>query len=249
MTNDNINRTNWKSFTKVLDIIIENEGVVFGGAVRDMVSRDTAAREFMKWKNTQDAEWMLLYTDITNHPESADRVMIPTDIDAVIHHTKLDKLLDVMKQNQFITKLKWKRDAKNYLPNIDVPVGAINHHRYVIRPRTTINFKDLSSEILSFINSECMESIRHIVNTASKIKGIVIDLMVIMNDESYDPPFSNLDFECNGLVLTKHGIRLSKYLLDSLIGAQRGRRCDPLLIQEYIAKIQEDIINKLARPI
>lgn len=249
MTNDNINRTNWKSFTNLVDIIIENDGVVFGGAVRDMISRDNASREFMKWKNDQTSDWMLLYSDITNHPESADRVMMPKDIDAVIHHTKLEKLLEVIKKNNFTVRLKWVRDAKNYLPNISVPVGSINHYRYVIRPKTAIHFKELSPEILSFINSECRESIHHIMNMASSIKGIDMDLMVVMNDESYDPPFSNLDFECNGLVLTKHGIRLSKYLLDSLLGAGRNRRCDPLLIQEYIAKIQKDIIDKLARPV
>ena len=249
MTDDNINRINWKSFTNAIDLIIENGGKIFGGAVRDMIARDIAARRFIQWRSEQENNFRLFYTDLNNHPSSSDRVIMPKDIDAVIHHSKLENLITNLKKNKFQVKLKWMRDAKNYLPNINVPVGTIQHHRYVICPKTTLNFKELSDEVRSLINTECRAAINIINNMTSNIQKIIIDLMVIMNDEKYDPPFGNLDFECNGLILTKYGIRLCSYLNVSLTDTPQCRKCDPILIQAYIEKIKKDIVNKIAHPI
>jgi len=57
------------------------------------------------------------------------------------------------------------------------------------------------------------------------------------------PPFANLDFECNGLVLTRDGIALSEHLKAHIVGA----RDNPMRQQREIQRILKETLEWKAR--
>jgi len=244
---DSVNRSHWVSFTDVIDAIIHNNGLIFGGAVRDVILRDKAAESYYEFMGEScDSD---IYTDTEIHPESKDRVMIPHDIDATIHHSHFDELMQTLTTMKYTARTLFKRDAKKYLPNLDAKEGDIMHHKIILRPMDVLTYS-MAPAIMKLFKKEFAHEMAILQRTFSKhTRTIMLDIMVIMNDTHYDPPFGNLDFECNGLVQDKHGIRLSKHLLSQTqaFGHNKYRLNDPMRLQRQLLRIQSDIINKIAR--
>ena len=243
---DNVNRSHWVSFTDIIDAIIHHEGLIFGGAVRDIILRDKAAESYYEFMGAScDSD---IYTNTEIHPESKDRVMIPNDIDATIHHSKFDDLMQTLTKMKYTARTLFKRDAKKYLPNLTANEGDIMHHKIILRPMDILTYS-MAPAILKLFKKEFAAELAILQRAFSKhTRTIMLDIMVIMNDTHYDPPFGNLDFECNGLVQDKHGIRLSKHLLSQAhFGHNLYRINDPMRLQRQLLRIQTDIINKIAR--
>jgi len=244
---DNVNRSHWVSFTDVIDAIIHHEGVIFGGAVRDIILRDKAAESYYEFMGEScDSD---IYTNTEIHPESKDRVMIPNDIDAAIHHSHFAELMKTFTTMKYTARTVFKRDAKKYLPNLTANEGDIMHHKIILRPMDTLTYS-MAPAMKKLFEKEFAQELATLQKAFSKnTRTIMLDVMVIMNETHYDPPFGNLDFECNGLVQDKHGVRLSKHLLSQTqaFGKNKYRINDPMRLQRQLLRIQSDIINKIAR--
>ena len=201
---DNINRAIWKFYMKIIQVIIENDGKIFGGAVRDIYSRDYYARQFYNKYGARDVDgknWEYKkYTDATLYPETKDRFNLPKDIDACIDNNKLQNMLRMLHLNHFKVHTIFSRDAKKYLPNIFVEEGEVTHYRIKIKPDIFIrmDIPNIMRDLLAPQFNYLIEQSRMI---NQQMGYITLDLMVNMTDRDIDPPYGNLDFECNGLIL------------------------------------------------
>jgi hypothetical protein len=246
---DNINRAIWKFYMKVIQVIIENEGKIFGGAVRDIYSRHYYAGQFYNKYGTRDLDgknWEYKkYTDATFCPETKDRFSLPKDIDACIKNDKLQNVLRILHLNHFKVHTIFSRDAKKYLPNIFVEEGEVTHYRIKIKPDIFIRMEipNIMRDILAPQFNYLIEQSRMI---NQQMGYITLDLMVNMTDRDIDPPYGNLDFECNGLILTQDGIRLSRCLRPA---SAYKDSIYPLQISEKLHDVQKDIIAKRAIPV
>lgn len=239
---NNINKARWNFFTKVVQCLLDAGGVVFGGAVRDIYARDYNSKMYYETVgNNNDAN--KFYLDEEYHKEFKDRMIFPKDLDASIHRTKQETFLQSLHKHNFHVKTLFTRDAKTYLPNINVELDEVMHLRLEIRPHMFVKL-DKPSCMTDLLRNE-FDAILTKMNQLKKDMGIVIiDLLVNQSDKELDPPFGDLDFECNGLILTKDGIRLSRCLHD-----RWHNRTYPIELDNKLARIKQDILRKYAVPI
>lgn len=236
-----INKAKWQFFMKVVQVVLDVNGLIFGGAVRDIYARDYCARNF--YKKVGPSRAREFYLDTEYHEEFKDRVIIPNDLDATIHHTKLEELLLQLKQKNMVVKTLFCRDAKTYLPNLNVNKNEVMHYRFEIRPNIFVKF-DRPSFARELFEDEFEKMLTKVYKTKQEIGAVYVDLLVNQTDKDLDPPFGDLDFECNGLILSKDGIRMSRCLHYTWVP-----RIYPVEMDERLAQIKEDIINKRAVPI
>lgn len=235
------NKSQWRFFTKVVQCLLDTGGIVFGGAVRDIYARDNNAKMFYEKVGYENANEF--YLDEDYHTEFKDRKMIPKDLDASIHHTKVKSFLDLLYKNNLNIHILYKRDAKTYLPNINVETGEVTHWCISVRPHMFVKL-DKPSFMTDLLKDEFEAIMVKINKLKQDISPIFIDLLVNQTDRDIDPPFGDLDFECNGLVLTQDGIRLSRCLHDKWYN-----RTYPLELDSKLERIKKDILRKYAVPI
>jgi hypothetical protein len=246
---DDINKARWKFMSSIMECILQNNGVLFGGVVRDIFTRDYYASKFYSKygkRNGDGSNWEhKYYTDHTFDPETKDRYMFPKDIDASMSDDNLKLLFMTFHRKHFNIKTLFIRDAKKYIPNISVDETEVLHYRLKITPDLLLHI-DAPYCTKNLIRKDIKNFHKKYKELNTKIGDVIIDLMVNVSKNDYDPPFGNLDFECNGLVMNKDGIRLSRYLQNTDISIFNQL---PLHNTEKIANILKCIINKIAIPI
>jgi len=246
---DTINRATWKFYMKVVQVIIDNDGKIFGGAVRDIYSRDYYARQFYSKYGAKELDgknWdYKKYTDPTLSPETKDRFILLKDIDACINNDDLQHMIRMLHMNHFKVHTIFSRDAKKYLPNVCVEEGDIIHYRMKIKPDIFIRM-DIPNVMRDLLGAQFNNILEQSQMVNKQVGSITLDLMVNMTNRKIDPPYGNLDFECNGLILTKDGIRLTRCLRSH---STNKYRIYPLEITDKLNQIQKDIIAKRAIPV
>lgn len=246
---DDINKAKWKFMVSVMECIISCNGTLFGGVVRDIFTRDYYANKFYAKYGRRDengSNWdNKYYTDPSLDPDTKDRYMFPKDIDASINDNDLKMLFLMFHKRRFDIKTVFIRDAKKYIPSINVDETDILHYRLKITPDLYIHI-DAPNSIKRLIRKNIKKDYKKYKDINKKIGDILIDLLVNVSKNDYDPPFGNLDFECNGLVMNKDGIRLSRYLQNTDIYSYNML---PLHNTEKVANILSCIIKKIAVPI
>jgi len=246
----------YKLKKEIAKIILHEGGHIFGGYVRDKLLHDSHAQKFYKKHGGESAS---LYSDKTCSPEFSGRFVCPTDIDCYMKKTCLDKVIQNLKDAKMNVKEHFDRDPVSYLPNLNISRGSMRHYRLGV----SVFHQNIIREI-SFAIHDCLHSSAsrllggqittflenlHRENTQGLPKQyapIYIDVFcpVIEEDfDTYEAPFSNIDFECNGLIYTAQGIRLSK----SVFSEGEPSPIDmPLNAFQKMAKIIDDIDNRVA---
>jgi hypothetical protein len=87
----------WKCFKTILHECINYKGIVYGGAVRDMMLHNMHAREFKK-KHSMDQ-----YGRLDVSPETIGRLVIPKNIDCLISDNNYTKMLKHLKNLYDVT--------------------------------------------------------------------------------------------------------------------------------------------------
>lgn len=188
-----------------------------------------------------------LYNNSGAFPHLFGRWIRPVDIDATIHQSKMDGLITELEKTFKVHRI-FSRDPKNYLPHMQIQNGDLTHVRYKIFPIK----RDMNSRIIDALKSmhEATKSILkdHIVEFMNsiniamyKMPTFTIDIMVNMRsitEPMYDPPFGNLDFECNALLLKKDGYSVSSQLISSMMS--------PSARHQKMMRIMQDILQKKA---
>ena len=246
-TKDRVNSMKWKVTSHIMGKIIECGGKVFGGAVRDSIIHNVAAEKFYEIPCNNYS-----YDDKTAHTHLSGRFVIPKDIDAVIHTSLFKPLIDELKKMYTITTSTGdsveyffdEEDEASDAPN--TPLSEMTHHRMVLTP---INKTDLKIFLKKMIPVElwgdlCTD-VMDAINTVHT-PSIKIDLFEV-RVANVEPPFGHLDFECNGLVMDKHGVRLSNILVEEAI--HYAHRYNPAKTMGMLSRIVSDINNMRAVPV
>ena len=222
-------RDKWLCMCAVRDIILSNNGIIFGGFVRDSIMHDAGAQKFYKkFPRPQDR---FRYNDSSYDISSNHRLILPNDIDVSISERNYTKFVEDMKVNRFNVIELFSHDPMHYFPSIDVEDPSLQHIKLLIQ----INFSAIRHEIaLLPMNSKKIRD---------KLEGIIsspqIYVDILRSKKPYNDPFiSKIDFECNGLFQTKFGTGVASLLLKDAVG---------ILAQNQVKdKIIKDIIDNRA---
>jgi hypothetical protein len=153
-------------------LVQQVDGIVFGGYVRDSIIHDHYASEFY---NTPDSD-LKRYNDPKYLPETADRLIIPNDIDCYMLSSQLNLFKEKVKENRLYIVQERTRHAHIYIPDVNADLL-----------HTTL-------KITFAINPILFDTVK------PSIFEIKID--IIHGSEDIEPPFGTFDFECNTVVLT-----------------------------------------------
>jgi hypothetical protein len=225
------NRDTWKTMLKIRNIILDNDGMIYGGFVRDSIIHDHFAQEFYKkypYSSPQN------YMNKECYPETWQRTSIPNDIDIFITENKFHDLIEILRRNHFEVKIVFRHDPRDYFPDIDMRAdNTLLHSRLLVKPSVV---KDVKRLLLS-TSIDTIE-IKNVLKNLS-VPEIKIDVLTSLNDNIKEPFVSPLDFECNALYLTK-GLNIN-------VSSKLTGNISILDVQAKKNAIIEDIIQKRTR--
>ena len=230
----------WKYKNKLISVVIKNDGEVFGGAVRDKYLHDIHARNFYEQFAKDGICYHMkdiYYSNKSYHPEFFGRWIIPNDIDAYIHVSKLDNLVKKLSSFGQVIKV-FSHDPSQYLQNIVLNENEVKHNCYKIYPSIGI---DIQYILASMADHHCnVEKLKELIALANTEFEIKLDLIVYMKENNKN--FNNLDFECNGLIMNNKSIKLC----DHLLAVRQINKYDVVEVMEYTMKVLNDIKNRKA---
>lgn len=192
----------WKASLAVLKHICNNKGLVFGGAVRDLVLRRSCARKFY---NAVPSDKHHLYGDAAFRPEapplgSLDRLLLFRDIDACIEKEHVNALLQALRGDCIYSTLLFKCYAQ-YVDK-SLPGKSFVLHRYLLEwgPSDWKAFFGKTLRSAKFCKGICNDLQRSSANLFAGC-SMLLDLLVFStgNLESKLPIGSKMDFLCNAL--------------------------------------------------
>lgn len=239
----------------IMKTVIKAGGTVFGGAVRDYWLHDRHAFDFYGVvardgfsEGMGPGHMDALYKEQSFLPEYRGRHVIPVDIDANIHADQLDALVKGLEEQKFVVRKVFDREPCNYLPNLSLAPGEMRHIRYRVYPFRSPSrvFHNIMESMHSGFGFLFKSFVSNIVDTVGRVSDllpkVMLDVMVCQvprGQKQPVPPFANLDFECNGLLMRADGgIMVSPYI---------GHMHDPIGLHLKLTLILDDILNFRAR--
>ena len=234
-------RVEWKMKKAMMVDIIANNGYIFGGAVRDWHLHEKGATAFYRahvGKGKTNAQVDALYNDEEYMPEFGHRMVVPVDIDACIPSAYLDGLLKSWKEKRFNVVRIFSHDPAEYIPGIELQPGEVEHMRFKVfmAPKIFTMFPTPLAQELDQMLVAFAKQVEDKIQ--GSLKPFTIDLMVVKGQlQGLEAPFGNLDFECNGLIASKEGIKLSKHVCGGF---------DPMHYNGERNRILDDIMGKKA---
>lgn len=214
--------------TSIAKILLHEDGHIFGGYVRDKLLHDLHAQKFYKkypYTTNGNDDNNLLYQDTSIEPELLGRLVSPNDIDCYMKASSFKNVLNELSLSGLVTHKIFERDPKQYLSNLNIPQGSMKHLRYAItlwspfkiyklKNSITNILHDVAAKILSNEIDTFIQNLENkIANDRNLFPKVYLDVFIPVDDNDfnkYEAPFSNLDFECNGLIYTKKGIHMSQ---------------------------------------
>lgn len=204
----------WKIKNQIINTAVRNGGTVFGGAVRDKYLHDSHAIKFYDaHKDTK------MYNDYNYMPHLFGRWTVPNDIDISVDECDFNELKESLEKH-FNMKLLHIEDITEtkYFNNQNLESGQIMHYKYSVFPKNiAYDIMEMKDGVYGHLYKEFLKTIDKFNQT---IKPVNVDILVNISDYKLSPPFGELDFLCNGLILNKDGFALSnicRFLCDSPI--------------------------------
>lgn len=210
------------------------DGTVFGGAVRDLVRKDYMCKEYFSKGFKKET-----FSDPSVCPETADRLLVPSDID--IHFTERTFFLAFRKslRDMFYDVRVVRGGGCNLHEYNTTTMGpGVRHFKMVAKLNMT------PPQIIKYIKFPSKSVARKLFTepvvrslgsmTVPDVPEIKIDIVISKN---LAPPFSNLDFRCNGLVMDSDGV----HLCDDLASDKT-----PIEMTQELVSIFEEIRTKRA---
>ena len=207
------------------DIIIDNGGVIFGAFVRDSIIHDSNDQKFHeKFKNMTD---IIFYNNPKFDPETTNRLMIPQEIDVNITERNYHKFIIEMKQKRFKVVELFCHFARDDFRSILVNDQNMKH----IKLSVVIDYDTLNREIdLLPIHGKIRKRLVGVINSP------MILVNILRSTRTYADPFiSHIDFECNGLFLTKFGISVSSSIHSEFIGILAANQLKERIVNDIIS--------------
>jgi len=172
----------YEQLTKLIKIITENDGKVFGGCTRDLILREVNTHKFWKYCRDNNYNFINNFYNPTICPETYyGRTKLPNDIDIQCIYSSIEKLLKTFKELGFtLTKLE--------VPELYRLYYGINRDKYKLEYKPQHNKTNTTLEKL--YNKQLYYSIK-------------IDIIYASTQKELDKYFdTKLDFMCNQLQIT-----------------------------------------------
>lgn len=207
------NRNKFCLMQEVAELAVKRGGKVFGGYVRDFILHEVGCKKFFAQKHTNQQ-----FEDTTVSPETLDRLLVPKDVDV---HFKTHEDAQVFERDLVDRSFMLKKRRIRY----GVKVG------YTLF---------LSLEMKLALTNESCVSRTMLRNQFRDVVKLVpggqfnVDILVC-SDEEFS---TNLDFECNGLIMNESGIQLGSALSSGL---------SPIGMYRRLQEVTDDIEHKRAR--
>ena len=183
----------YKLTKAVADIVtsIDNT-VIFGGYVRDTILHDYMAQQYYKHPSVcslSSKEKNIKYSDPNFLPEFKDRTLIAKDIDCFMSTDNIDKFEKLLNEKKLHVNIKKERDISNYITEKNM----------------FLTYMEIGFDISPILETLLPFPLRKIFVSVD-----IVHCSSIMNKE---PPFNNIDFECNALIIdSSKQIRISTKL-------------------------------------
>jgi len=185
VVNINYNKELILLINEIKDIGLSNQGIIFGGLVRDTIISTHFRKQFNNKKIEFNKYWDNKY-DI----ETSKRILIPNDMD-IYFKNEINSKKFINKINQFVSNFNGK-----------VIINNINKSASIyINNNLSLNHTKLSIQLY--------------IGKTIRFKGVKltfnIDLLFNnnINNNTIEPPFYNLDFLCNVFIMEKINGRTS----------------------------------------
>jgi hypothetical protein len=221
-----MNKQTWIMMSVLRDKILKHDGMIFGGYVRDMILHDHNAMKF--YKETQnDYGAHKMYSDTSYHPETAERTLIPNDIDCMFDITAFAAFKNELKNSRFTWKTVRVINPTQYFSEVTYDTtSSIQMHRLILKHDSSHLLKECK------LLAGDMTTLRTLIQSHIILQPkIYMDILV--TSTPFETPFiSKLNFECNALYLTKHGLHVAPEICVN----------NPLHQQLKIQEIIQDII-------
>ena len=264
----------YRNKKNIVDCILQYNGVLFGGYVRDTILHDHYADIFYEYIDSKDLKSSYpkisnesyqrmvhnFYNDSTYHPESKLRLTVPKDIDCFFQHESdfNEFLRDIQTHKFIIKKNSGKFDPKQYFPRMNIESDEVDMYRITIGVKTIheIINDSMYSQLPYYLAKEAITNIMRLITKMNfNVPDIHLDVFVAKpNKYNISPPFGNLDFYCNGIILTKYGYGLCDVITKNKLDTSSyngnkviSRFKTPMQCLSEIEKIKREIIAKIAR--
>lgn len=225
----NINRERRVAFNAIKLEGLNQEGLIYGGMVRDEIIAKYNKTLFDDFVKTIETNRYEKYWDSSFHPESSKRLLIPDDMDIYFKNTQQSEI--------FITKIE--EYAKSFNGYVSVYNVATNAGLFYVLGN---NFSHKIVKVV-FRIGRTLSFIGHRIE-------IKIDVIVNLADQNIEPPFNSADFTSNLFVMAKtapgnYEIRLSNNTGTSLdeMSFVAKRRAEMKIIEDMIEGKTEFIRN------
>ena len=172
----------YEQLIKLIKIISENRGKVFGGCPRDLILREVNSNKFWKYCKENNLNFINNFYNPNIYPETYDgRTKLPNDIDIQCLYSSLANLLETLKELGFtLTKLE--------VPELYRPSYGINHDKY------KLEYKPKHSKTKTTLETSYNEQLYY---------SIKIDIIYAYTQMELDKFFNTkLDFMCNQLQIS-----------------------------------------------
>jgi hypothetical protein len=182
---------------QVKNAVLHNDGVIFGGMVRDEIISSYYKKYFMNYLtsigNFDNREISLKLWDTTIHDVSSARILVPNNIELFF--------------NNKINYLKFVENIYHKFQKIKIFENIHDNHLFTIMDNSI-------SELMT-----CTKIIiEHLIGKTLTFNGILIRFKITIyylrniynGSQIIEPPFNCLDMICNSLIHTKNGVRLSR---------------------------------------
>jgi hypothetical protein len=249
---ERINYTKWVALLELYKLICNNEGMIFGGAIRDYIKRKSASNKFNEYFISQKFEketYKKKYNDkYCNEDTYEDRTLLPNDIDVYISEDAYKKLIDKLEKEYNIFSINSKKNVCYFLETNELFEKALEYKRCYL------NF--LKSKSVKLINRLLGKNI----NNEFQIK---IDFVVIKNcykyhKETFDggllyPPFGNPDFDINqvGMFVVDGNFEIKVFnsVLRFEINSDYNKQINAQKLIEIKSAIFKEIVNNICNSI
>jgi hypothetical protein len=160
----------WTSYTNVHQMLLMNGGIIFGGAIRDIILHKFHATEFYKQREEYlktNPNGVFDYDNKETSPNTLGRFTIPTDIDVFVYEDHYNFIITKL-QKRYPIKITMIKDLQYTVPDLE--------------PNT---YKLYKIEVFMI----------HPI----KAQIVKIDMIVCPNDRERAPPLMDVDFNVNAL--------------------------------------------------
>lgn len=204
----------WHVMKVLKEAIIENNGYIFGGFVRDLIIHDhfsTCYYQKNKELLVSDEEANEKYSNFDYMPETLGRLVIPTDIDCLMHEKDYNMFINGLKDRRLKCSVIFNRTASEYINGFEKVTGdSLKHRRVHIQPDINHVIHELYALPFKFDRQSFEQQLIDVTPPA-----IVVDVITSKTVRN-DPYLTDVDFECNSLYISKHGISISSSLSQGL---------------------------------